>query len=113
MVIVKFKGIDDMDAAEALKNLYLKVDRKSAVKLPEDAFFICDLIGCEVLEESGRRLGMIKDVLKTGSNDVYFVEDEDKKTVLIPALKAVVREVSVKDRRMVVKLPEGLMDDEI
>lgn len=113
MVIVKFKEVNDMDSAERLKGLYLKVDRKNAVKLPKDAFFICDLIECDVYEGNGNNLGKIKDVLKTGSNDVYLVKDENNREILIPALKSVVTEVSIENKKIVVKLPEGLVDNEI
>jgi len=112
-VIVKLKEINYMNEAETLKGLYMKVDRENAVKLPEDSFFICDLIGCEVFEEKGSRLGILKDVLRTGSNDVFAVSEEGKKEILIPALKSVVKSVSIEDKKMVVALPEGLLDDEV
>lgn len=112
-VIAKFKGIDVMDKAEALKNLFVLVDREHAIKLPEDAFFICDLLGCMVYDEEGKTLGELADVLHTGSNDVYVVKGENGKEILIPALKTVVKEVSIKDRSIKVTLPEGLLDDEV
>lgn len=112
-VIIKFIEINDMNGAEALKGLFLKVDRENAVKLPRDTYFIADLIGCEVFEIDGNRLGILKEVIKTGSNDVYVVERENKKDILIPALKSVVTGISVEDRRITVVLPEGLTDDEI
>ncbi|MCX7710384.1 MAG: ribosome maturation factor RimM [Clostridia bacterium] len=113
MVIVKFKEITDLNAAEALKGAVLKIDRENAVKLPKDAFFICDLIGCEVFEESGYPLGKLTDILKTGSNDVFVVKGENNREVLVPALKSVVKEISLENNKMVVQLPEGLIDDEV
>lgn len=113
MVIVRFKGIDDMTAAEALKGAVLKVDRENAVKLPKDSFFICDIIGLNVQDDAGKSLGILKDVIKTGSNDVYVVKGEDQKEILVPALKSVVKEISIEDKRIVVSLPEGLIEDEI
>lgn len=111
-VILKFKTVDDMNKAETLRGLYLKVDREHAVKLPEDTFFIADIIGCEVFEGE-KKLGIVEDVLQTGSNDVYVVKRENQKDILIPALKSVVKEVSVSDKRIEVVLPEGLMEDEV
>lgn len=111
-VIVKIKGIDDMNAAEALKNLFLEVDRENAIKLPEDTFFICDLIGCEVYDSQRGRLGVMKNVLSTGSNDVYVVESHDKTEILIPALKSVVTGVNLEERKITVNLPEGLLDED-
>ncbi len=108
-VLVKFKGIDDMTSAEAFRGLFMKVDREHAVKLPENCWFICDLIDCEVYETSGRLLGILKDVLQTGSNDVYVVVDKQRREILIPALKSVVKEVSPENKKIVVELPEGLL----
>ncbi|AUS96470.1 16S rRNA processing protein RimM [Clostridium thermosuccinogenes] len=112
LVIIKFEGIDDANSAETLKNLSLKVDREHAVKLPKDTYFIADIIGCEVFEED-TRLGIVEDVLQTGSNDVYVVKRENKRDILIPALKSVVTEVSIPDRKIKVVLPEGLKEDEV
>lgn len=112
-VILKLKGIDSMDAAEGLKGMYLKVDREHAVKLPEDSFFVSDLIGCRVFNENTDLLGELTEVLETGSNDVYVVKDGKGREVLIPALKRVVREVSVTEKKMVVCLPEGLVEYEV
>lgn len=112
LAIVKFEEINDMTAAEGMINLFMKVDRKNAVKLPADSFFIADLIDCEVFDERGEKLGVLKDVLQTGSNDVYVVEGTNRQ-ILIPALKSVVKEVAVENKRMTVELPEGLMDDEV
>jgi 16S rRNA processing protein RimM len=111
--IVKFREIDNVEKAEKLKDLFLKVDRENAIKLPEDSFFICDLLGCKVFDEQNSSLGIIKDVLKTGSNDVYVVDGEKYGEILIPALKSVVRKVSLENGWIKVVLPEGLLDNEI
>lgn len=110
-VILKFAEVKDRNTAETLRGAMLNVDRKNAVKLPKDSFFICDLIGCEVFSEDGERYGVLTDVLKTGSNDVYVVKCNNGKDILIPALKSVVTDVSIKDKRITVALPQGLLDD--
>jgi 16S rRNA processing protein RimM len=109
-VIIKFKESIDMNYAEKLKEMFIYVDRKNAVKLPEGRYFIFDLIGMEVFELDGNRLGILKDVLQTGSNDVYVVKNDQNKEILIPALKSVIKEVSIGDKIMKVVLPEGLID---
>lgn len=111
-VWIKLLGIDSRDKALLYKNHFLLVDRKDAVTLPEDTFFICDIIGCYVYNE-GDYLGQVTQVLETGSNDVYVVQTDNKKEILVPALKSVVSEVCLKEKRINVKLPEGLIDDEI
>ena len=109
-VIIKFKESSDMNYAEKLKEMFIYVDRKKAVKLPEGRYFICDLIGMEVSELDGNKLGVLVDVLQTGSNDVYVVKNDENKEILIPALKSVLKEVSVENKTMKVELPEGLLD---
>jgi 16S rRNA processing protein RimM len=113
MVIVKLAGIDDPDTAEGLKGCFALVDRKNAVKLPEDTFFICDIIDCSVYDEDNVLLGRVCDVLQTGSNDVYVIRDESGREVLLPALKSVVKNVQLEQKRMDVIIPKGLLDDEV
>lgn len=113
MVILKLEGIDNPDEAEALKGSFLLIDRKNAIKLPENSYFICDLIGMQVQDDNGVVLGKLNNILQTGSNDVYVVRKENGSEILIPALKSVVREVSIQTGIMKVTIPEGLLDDEI
>jgi 16S rRNA processing protein RimM len=109
-VLVKLQGVDNMTDAEALKGCELLVDRQHARPLDEDEYFICDIIGMKVYEDD-RLLGELTEVLETGSNDVYVVTGENKKELLIPALKSVVTDVDLEKRIMHVKLPEGLLDE--
>jgi len=112
-VLIKFSDIDTVEAAERYRDCFILVDRENAVKLPEDTYFICDLIGCSVYDENGGELGKLSDVLKTGSNDVYVVKKESGKELLLPALKSVVKSVSVEDKRIDVIVPRGLDEDEV
>ena len=68
-----------------------------------------DIIGLSVYRADGNYLGRITSILPTGSNDVYIVSDEKNKETLIPALESVVREIDLKNNRMQVQLPEGLV----
>lgn len=111
-VILKFSEVKDMDEAEKLKGAMLVIDRKDAVKLPKDSFYIDDIVGCEVFDEKRGSIGSVKEVLQTGSNDVYIVRGSDNyKEVLVPALKAVVKNIDIENKRIDVTLPEGLLDD--
>ncbi len=112
-VILKMKEVSDIDSAQKLKEQFIIIDRKDAVKLPKDTFFMCDLIDLEVFDEKGDKIGTVKEILKTGSNDVYVIEDENKNEILIPALKSVVMEISLENKKITVSLPQGLIDDEI
>lgn len=109
LVIIKLSGIDDMDKAVELKKEYLYIDRENAVKLPKDSYFIADLIGMDVLTEEGAVIGSIASVFSTGSNDVYEIKDSTGKTILIPAIKDVVKRVEIDNKKMYINLLEGLI----
>jgi 16S rRNA processing protein RimM len=112
-VILKLKGVDTVEAAEAMKGLFLIVHRKDAVKLPSHSYFICDILGSEVRDMAGTSYGKLTEVLHTGSNDVYVVKNDDGREILLPALKSVIREVSVESGIIKVVIPEGLFEDEV
>lgn len=81
LVLLKFKNINTIEQAEELRNLYIEIDRKDAVELPENSYFIVDLIGLEVYNiETKELLGKIEDVFSTKSNDVYVIKSELRKT---------------------------------
>ena len=109
MVIVKLKGCDDRNAAEALRDKYLSVDRADAVK-DDDSFFIVDLIGMTVTDDDRGELGTIREVFETGANFVISVKRKGKKDLLIPFLKAVCYDTDIEAGIMKVKLPEGLYE---
>ena len=94
-VYLRLNGVQDRDAAEKQRNLMLYVDRDHAVELGEDETFICDLIGCKVIDLQGNELGTVKDVLQPGGNDVYVFRGGSLGEVLVPALKSVVLSVDL------------------
>ena len=98
-VYMTFEGVSDRDAAEKLRGELLYIDREHSVELPEDMNFICDLIGCEGVDTNGRSLGKMTDVMQPGGNDVY-VFNGPLGEVLVPALKIVVLEVNVEEKRI-------------
>lgn len=107
-VIVKFKGIDNINDIEKYKGKGLFVPREDAVPLDEDEYYIADLIGMEVFTEDGR-FGVVKDVMETGANEVYIVESDDHGEVLIPAIRQCILDVDVEERKMVIRLMDGLI----
>ena len=109
LVLLKLKGIDTIEQAEKFKNCYLKINRKDAIELEEDTYFLVDLIGIEVFTEGGEKLGNIVDIFPTGSNDVYVVKNEEGKQVLLPAIKDVIISVDIENKKMVVRPMEGLL----
>ena len=97
-VLLHIDGVDTVEQAEALKSRYLCVDRENAVRLQKDSYFVVDLIGCDTFDTNGKAYGKLTDVLETGANDVYEI---DGGTLLVPALKKVLREVDVEHGRIV------------
>lgn len=109
-VILKFKGLDNINDIEKYRQKSLYVTRKNAVRLQRDEYFIADLIGLKVQDEDGTELGMVKDVIETGANDVYEVEMADGRSLLLPAIKQCILNVDVENGMMQVHILEGLLD---
>ncbi len=109
-VILKFQGIDDMDAALPLKGKSLLVRRQDAVRLKKDEYFIADLINLEVYDDADQQLGVVTDVLQTGANDVYAVRMTDGRELLLPAIKECVLNIDMEKRQMRVHVMDGLLD---
>ncbi len=110
MVLLKLEGIDDINDAEKYRNKVLTVPREELGELPEGTYYICDLLGCSVETVDGRNLGNICDIIKTGSNDVYVVEDYTKKQVLIPVIDEVIKSVDIDGKKIVIEPLKGLID---
>lgn len=110
LVILKFKGIDNINDIEKYKKAGLYVTREDAVELEEDEYFIADLIGMDVISDEGEQLGTISDVLQTGANDVYVISSKGQKDLLLPAIRECVLDVNVEERTMKVHLMPGLRD---
>ena len=108
-VILKFRGIDNINDIEKYKGKRLLVDREHAVKLKKDEYFIADMIGMDVFTEDGELFGALKDVMETGANDVYIIEMSDGKEVLVPAIKQCILDEDIENRKMVIHLLEGLV----
>lgn len=108
-VILKFRGIDNINDIEKYKGKSLLVDREHAVKLKKHEYFIADMIGMDVFTEEGELFGALKDVMETGANDVYIIEMTDGKEVLVPAIKQCILDVDIENRKMVIHLLEGLV----
>lgn len=110
MAILKFKGIDNINDIEKYKGKDLLVTREHAVPLKKDEYFICDLIGCQVVTEDGAEVGELTEVLQTAANDVFVVEGTEKKEILIPYINDCVKEVSIEEKKVTVTLLPGMTE---
>jgi 16S rRNA processing protein RimM len=107
-VLLKLRGVDTLDAAALYKNASLKVPETQALPLGPDEYYFQDLYDCQVFTEEGEPLGVLAEILQTGANDVYVVRDGTGKDLLLPAIKDCVRAVDVAQRRITVRVLEGL-----
>ncbi len=104
--LIKFVGVDRPADARALAGQYISIPSSEAMPLAEGEYYEHQILGLAVWTNEGEYLGRIKEILFTGSNDVYVVRGDTE--LLIPALKDVVLQVDLDQGRMVVHLLEGL-----
>jgi 16S rRNA processing protein RimM len=111
-VLVKLEGIDDRTAAESLVGLELAVPRENCVELPEDTYYHFDLIGLDVVLSHGEKIGKVVDVLDFPAQDVLVVQLHSGREVMIPLVKAIVREISLAEKRILIEYWPGLLGEE-
>ncbi len=110
MVILKFKEFNNINEVEKYKGRDLLIRRDQAVKLGPDENFIIDLVGLSVVTDEGEDFGTLKDVMKTGANDVYVIEGRDGKEYLFPAIKQCVLNVDLEAQTITVHIMDGLLE---
>lgn len=109
MVLIKFKGVDTIEQAELLRNSYIVISRKDTKELEEDRYYIVDLLGLEVFTDEGTLLGNVEDIYNTGSNDIYVVKNDLGKQILLPAISDVIKQIDIKNNKIIVHLIKGLI----
>lgn len=107
--ILKFKGIDNIDDVQKYRQKSLYVTRQNAVRLGRDEYFIADLMGLRVVDENEQEIGVLKEVMETGANDVYVIEMTGGRELLLPAIKQCVLQVNVEEGFVRVHVLEGLL----
>ena len=110
LVILKFKGIDNINDIEMYKGKDLLVTREDAVPLEEGEYFIADLLDLDVYSDEDEKIGVLYDVMQTGANDVYVVKTEEGKEILLPAIDECILDINLEESRMTVHIMEGLLD---
>ncbi|OEH91239.1 ribosome maturation factor RimM [Bacillus solimangrovi] len=106
--LLKFDGYPNLNDVEPFKNGILKVSKNERVELEEDEFYYHDIINCEVITEDGEKLGVIKEILSPGANDVWVVKRKGKKDLLLPYIEDVIKDVNIHDNIITIHLMEGL-----
>ncbi|MDD6550421.1 MAG: ribosome maturation factor RimM [Lachnospiraceae bacterium] len=109
-VILGFEEVTDMDAAYTLRNAEIRIPRSEGISLQENEFYIGDIIGLSVKDDTGRLLGEVADIITTAANDVYEVRRPDKSTLMIPAIHDCILSIDTDEGGMTVHLLPGLED---
>ncbi len=109
-LIIKFKEISSIEEAETFKNLVLTAEKAELPPLPEGMYYIADLIGCIVEDTDGNEKGKIIDVFSAGAGNVYEVQSQDGKKLLLPANEGTVISTDIENKKILMNIPEGLED---
>ncbi len=108
-IILKLKDIKNIEDAKMIVGSFLEVERKNAVKLSKDAYFIFEIVGLEVYDENDIFLGKVENIISTGSNDVYMVKRKDKEELFIPAIHDVIKNIDLEKKRITINMVDGLI----
>ncbi|ALX47445.1 ribosome maturation factor RimM [Lentibacillus amyloliquefaciens] len=108
--LVQFSGFNNINDVEQFKGLNLKIDEEQQTELDKNEFYFHEIIGCVVYLTNGEKLGIIKEILTPGANDVWVVSRKDEKDVLIPYVEGIVKEVDISEQKVTIEPMEGLLD---
>lgn len=111
-IIIKLAGINTPEEASKFRGALLQVPADEVVALPEGSYYYFQLVGLPVYTLGGKPIGIVDEILNTGGNDVYLVKDpENEREILLPAIKEVIKKIDLKERRMVINLLPGLLEE--
>lgn len=111
LAILKFKEYNNINDIEKLKNSFIYVDEQERIILPENHFFIYELINSQVFDKEMNLIGLLTDIIQGSSNDVYVVQDKvNDKEYLIPAVKEFVINVDIENKKIVIDPIEGMIE---
>ena len=111
LVIIKFRGIDNINHVVSFKDDFIYVDEEDRIELPKGQYFIYDIVGCMVLNTKGEKIGLVTEVIQSASNDVYVVKNHEKnKEYMIPAVKEFFVLIDIKDKKIVIDPIEGMIE---
>ena len=108
--IIKFEGVDSIEAAQSLAGQEVLVAREDFESLPEGEYYRFEIEGLKVFDDTGKYYGVIKDIIETGSNDVYVVRENDKEW-LVPMIDSVVQSIDLEQGKLIFHCVEGLFED--
>jgi len=113
VVLIKFKGVENIAEAYKLVGYQIKVEERNLQPLEKDSFYFFQLKDCCVIDKQNRFLGKVEDLLSAGENELLVVR-KGKEEFLIPFVKSICVHVDIKKKKIIVDLPDGLLNlDEI
>ena len=108
--VVQFSSFTTRNSVESLKGSLIEILEKDLPKLPENIFYIHDIVGLTVFTDDDEVVGEVIEVLQTGANDVYVIRPSNGKDVLIPALESVIVAIKIEDESLIIRSNTGLFD---
>lgn len=108
--LLHLEGVDTIEDAEALVGKVLELPEDAFPKLPEGEYYQFQILGLNVHAESGDWLGVVEEIIETGSNDVYEVKGQSGKAFLMPAIRQVIRKIDLDEKKIIIHVMEGLLD---
>ena len=110
-ILLSFEGIQDRDEVGEFRNTHVYAKISDLPSLAEDNFYDHEIIGLEVIEdETGEALGKIKEIIRTGANDVYVITQKSGNEILLPAIPEVVLDIDLDEGKMSIFLLDGLIE---
>ena len=107
-LLLKLEGVNTRNDAETLRGMRVSIRVRELPELPDGEYYSHQLVGLHVFEVAGNEIGIVSEVLATGSNDVYIVKAAAGGELLLPAIESVIREIDLEHGRMNVIIPDGL-----
>lgn len=109
-ILMKFAGFDSDTSVAKLRGELVQIPSTSAAKLKKNQYFHHQIIGLNVITESGEPLGVVQEILETGANDIYLVRTPQDQEILLPAIKSVIKKIDLESKTMTVELIPGLVE---
>ncbi len=107
---VKLEGINTPEEIRKFTNFFLYIKRDELQKLPEDKFYLFDLVNCRVVDEEENDYGLVVDIEKNPANDLLVIEAKDGGRYLFPMVREFIKEIDTDGKKIVVDPPEGIFD---
>jgi len=101
-ILLKFKGIDDPEAIRKLSQSYICVHKDNSIERKNGEYFHYQLIGMRVIDQNGKIIGKLIDIMDTGPHDIYTILDEYGKETLIPAISQVIKQIDLEKNEIII-----------